>query len=401
MVKTETFYKMGFRMPWPEELNHTKGLISPMEIGGKGDDTYFMMCTYMAVSAEELAAMTAKEMSEQDSKKLSDAMGVLIVIIAIDGNQGIEEIKEKMGMDTVSDDSFILLGKYHDLTYYAVTDHESEEAFMKEISPVYAEEFPVLQKAWIEALKNAEYIGPQIPGADLIGKQLHFETKDIDGNPIKSEELFAEHEVTMLNIWATWCGPCKSELEELGNMHRRLEKKNAAIVGICDDAAEKMDECKALIREKNLSYLNILPYEGIDELAVQGFPTSFYVDSQGKIMTYPVIGVPQDISEYERTIESLLSGKDTIIDSSASTIDYRIIVKDEIDNPIKDVRIQFCDDTTCMFALTDEEGTAVFNANKGNYTVHVQSVPGGYQLPTEEISVDEDTQEVQITLKKA
>ena len=61
---------------------------------------------------------------------------------------------------------------------------------------------------------------------------LHFETADIDGNPVKSENLFSAHAVTMINIWATWCGPCKKELEELGNMHRRLETKNAAIVGI-------------------------------------------------------------------------------------------------------------------------------------------------------------------------
>ena len=53
MAKTVTFYKMGFRMNWPEAFEHTKGMLSPMEIGGRGDGTFFMMCTYFATSAED------------------------------------------------------------------------------------------------------------------------------------------------------------------------------------------------------------------------------------------------------------------------------------------------------------------------------------------------------------
>ncbi len=405
MARTETFYKMGFRMPWPEALEHTKGMLSPMEIGDMGNGTYFMMCSYFAATAEEIAAMGAKakggEMSKEDSEKAADTMGVLLVILAINGGQGTKEIKEKMGMGSVPDDCFTELGRYNDITYYAVTDPVSEEKYMNAQDPVYAEEFRTLQNVWIDALKNAEYIGPQIPGADLVCKTLHFETKDIDGNTVNSEDLFAAHEVTMINYWATWCGPCRGELEELGDIHRSLENKNAAIVGICDDAAEKTEECKALIKEKNLSYINILPYKGIDELAVQGFPTSFFVDREGKIMTYPIVGVPADILDYEKTIDSLLKGKDTgSVSSPDGKKDYRIIVKDEDGTPVAGVSVQFCDDTTCMFAKTDAEGTASFNAAQGQYTVHVQTVPAGYELNTEEIPVPE-AQDVQILLKKA
>jgi thioredoxin 1 len=41
------------------------------------------------------------------------------------------------------------------------------------------------------------------------GTEIHFETTDLDGNPVRSEELFAGHPVTMINLWATWCGPCR------------------------------------------------------------------------------------------------------------------------------------------------------------------------------------------------
>ena len=189
-------------------------------------------------------------------------------------------------------------------------------------------------------------------------------------------------------------------------MHRRLEAKNAAIIGICDDADDKNDECKALIREKNLSYINLLPYEGMDELAIDSFPTSFFVDREGKIMTCPVIGVPGDISEYEKTIDSLLN-HEKVSESSAQPAaetdktDYRVIVKDESGAPVAGARVQFCDDVTCMFGKTDETGTASFAAEQGQYTVHIQKAPEGYAACTEEFAVAQDTHEVQIVLKKA
>ncbi|MDO5439887.1 MAG: hypothetical protein Q4F09_07690 [Erysipelotrichaceae bacterium] len=173
----------------------------------------------------------------------------------------------------------------------------------------------------------------------------------------------------------------------------------------CDDAADKADVCRELIREKNLSYINILPYEGMDELSIQNFPTSLFFDNEGKVLTYPVIGVPADISEYEKTIDGLLNGKETSTDpvpaADENKKDYRIISKDEAGVPVGGVKVRFCDDTTCMFAKTDAEGTAAFSAEPVKYTVHMLTVPEGYELNEEEIPVVEDAQEVHILLKKA
>ena len=214
-----------------------------MEMGDRGDGIYFMMYTYIAASTEELKAMRSQpggEMSAEDAQKVLDAMASLAVVAGIGGNQKEKEIAEKLKMGEGSNDHFTEVGRYKDITYYVITSADTDEAFMK-AQPQYADEFRALQEGLIEAMKNAEYFGPMIPGADQVGKTIRFETEDIDGNPVKSEDLFAEHEVTMINIWATWCKPCKSELEELGNLHRRLLKKNAAIVGICDDANEKSE----------------------------------------------------------------------------------------------------------------------------------------------------------------
>ena len=410
MVRTETFHNMGFRLTYPDAFDHPRGQVFPMAIGDTGDGLYFMMYSYIAVPEEEIKAMKRNEdgeMSKEDALKLADAMGTLLVVIGAGGGMEPEEIAGKLQMGEVPMDSFTETGRYRDITYYAVTDRKTEESFIKAMDPAFAEEFRILQTALIDALKNAEYIGPQIAGADLVGRTIRFETEDIDGNAVKSEDLFAAHDVTMINIWATWCGPCKKELEDLGNMHRRLEKKNAAIIGICDDAADKADECRALIAEKNLTYLNILPYAGMDELSVEALPTSFFVNREGKILTCPVIGVPADISDYEKTIDSLfaeqaagpVSVSEDAVAGKKNTC--RVIVSDEAGNPVAGAMVQFCSDLSCMMRKTDTEGTTAFTAGEGPYTVHIQKAPEGYEENTEEYAVPDDRADVRIILKKA
>ncbi|MBP3892391.1 MAG: redoxin domain-containing protein [Solobacterium sp.] len=411
MANKETFYNMGFRITYPEVFEDTKGQVSPMEIGDGGDGILLTMFSYMAISQEDLKAFGQKsesgELSEEDKLKIGDVMGSLLVVIGVSDKLSLKEIAEKMKMQDASEDSFIEVGRYKDIVYYAIIDHNNDASFIKVMEPRFAEEFPTLQSALIEALKKAEYIGPQIAGATLVGKTLHFETQDIEGNQIKSEDLFSKHAITMLNIWATWCGPCKKELEELGKMHRRLEAKNAAIVGICDDSKEKMEECKALIDKNNLSYLNVLPYEGMEELEVESLPTTFFVNQEGKILIPPIIGVPGDISDYEKTIDSLLNQEST--DDSPSISDEKteetnlchVLVVEEDGSPITGATVQFCSDTTCRMAKTDANGTASFKAEEGPYTVHIQNVPEGYEKKEEEFAVSPNLDDIKIILKKA
>ena len=411
MAHTETFHNMGFRLNFPDVFDHPRGLLSPMPIGDMGDGIYFMMYNYIAMSAEDLKALKTKtpdgEMSEEDKLKVADLMGTLLVVLGADKELGPKEIAAKLGIQDPASERFIEVGRYKDLVYYANNNPGVDERFKQVMSPEFAQEYDTLQAALIEALKNAEYIGPQIAGEALIGKKLQFVSKDIDGNPVKSEDIFSAHAVTMINFWATWCGPCKKELEELGNIHRRLQAKNAAVIGVCDDAAEKADECRTLIRDNHLTYMNILPFAGAEELEVEAFPTTFFVDNEGKIMTYPIIGVPGDISDYEKTVDRLL-GLETEAEEPAETgageekkNTCRVIVTDEEGDPVAGAGVQFCSNTTCVPGKTDEEGIASFSAEKGQYTVHVQKVPEGYEKCTEEFAVPQDFADVKIVLKKA
>ena len=151
----------------------------------------------------------------------------------------------------------------------------------------------------------------------LAGKKLSFETVDIDGNPVSSEELFARHEITMLNLWAAWCGPCVGELSELNEVNDRLAQMDGAVVGLLnDDRSQKnLETVKLLLDENNAGYLNILAPENMNEIIVQGsFPMTVFVDRDGVIVGRTLVGtvskkyiVDYYLSAAEEALEALNS----------------------------------------------------------------------------------------------
>ncbi|MBR3364462.1 MAG: redoxin family protein [Solobacterium sp.] len=411
MGKTEKHENLGFNLTYPDTFENTKGALAPFPMGGNSG-VYVMMFNYIAATKEELDAMEKKtadhEPTQEEVMQVMTKMGIILTVVGIDGGRGINEILKVMRKDSIDDDMYTVVGKCEDITYYAITDRDSDAKYMEK-HPDFAEEFQTLQKALIEVLKNAEYYPPHIPGVELIGRSVHFETTDTDGNPVKSEELFAAHAVTMINFWATWCNPCKNELEELGNIHRRVLEKDAAIVGYCTDADEKLAECKALMAEKNLTYTNLLPAGTLyDDFGFQGIPTSIFVNREGKIMTYPVIGAPTDLSEYDKIFEKLLAQVEAGVEpvqasetASEKKNGYRVVVTDSDGAPVPGASLQFCSDTTCMMGRTDAEGAAFFETAEGHYTVHVMKVPEGYLKSDEEYTAPETYGDVNVTLKKA
>ena len=251
--KKETWDQMGFTLTYPEEFTDTKGVFMPNFFPAVKNGVYTMMFNYYAISKEESDAFNEKTknggLSAEDTAKILDAMGTLLVVIGIDGNRSAADLAEVMGLESTTEDGLTMVGKHNDITYFAITDPDTYDDFAEKIPPEYAEEYRALQTSLINVLKNAEYFTPHSTSADLLGTVLQFETTDLDGNVVKSEELFAAHAVTMVNVWATWCGPCKAEMPELGELARRIEAegRDAAIVGICSDADEEPDACREVL----------------------------------------------------------------------------------------------------------------------------------------------------------
>ena len=150
------------------------------------------------------------------------------------------------------------------------------------------------------------------------GKKIEFETTDLEGNPVKSEELFAGHPVTAVNLWATWCNPCKREIPELETLNTELKENNCQIVGIVTDAKKekKIAQAKEILAELDAGYVNLVPFEGLADLLPQDcWPTTYFVDENGVLIGEPVDYADPDA--YREKIEQLLEGEAQLPESGA------------------------------------------------------------------------------------
>ena len=189
----------------------------------------------------------------------------------------------------------------------------SDEA--EDLAAAMTEEF---YAEFSSAMDNAEdlvpYINVKIPWQSESvdeGTKLSFETTDLDGNPVTSEELFADHKVTMINLWATWCGPCVNELAELEELNKEFAEKGCQIIGICTDAkagGKAVDTAKSILAEKGVTYTNLMATDEIlSAFSLMAYPTSYFVDSEGRILTEPVVGA--DFAQYKATMEKALEAQ--------------------------------------------------------------------------------------------
>ena len=134
-----------------------------------------------------------------------------------------------------------------------------------------------------------------------------FEGKDLDGNTVKSDELFSGNAVTVVNFWFTTCNPCVGELSELESLHQELTKKGGGVIGINsftlggDEAA--ISEAKSVLSKKGVTYPNVyFPAQGEAGKFVENvfaYPTTYVVDRNGNIVGDPIVGAITDKSQME------------------------------------------------------------------------------------------------------
>lgn len=150
-----------------------------------------------------------------------------------------------------------------------------------------------------------------------------FTSVDMDGNEV-SEAIFGDKDVTVLNVWATFCGPCIAEMPELAELAEGLPD-NAQVIGVVIDtppagtkdgaaidlwggAAENIDLAKEICGETGVKYTNILASESVSQAfgSVEAVPTTFILDKSGNIICKPFIGA--DVEGYKKAVEEYLAG---------------------------------------------------------------------------------------------
>ena len=140
---------------------------------------------------------------------------------------------------------------------------------------------------------------PTTPGdGDKTQKFPAFEGKDLNGNPVKSDDLFSKNAVTVVNFWFTTCNPCVGELAELDALNKELAEKGGALIGVNtftlggDEAA--ISEAKDVLAKKGATYQNVY-FDSDGEAGkfaanIFAYPTTYVVDRNGNIVGDPIVG---------------------------------------------------------------------------------------------------------------
>ena len=134
-----------------------------------------------------------------------------------------------------------------------------------------------------------------------------FEGKDLDGNTVKSDELFSANAVTVVNFWFTTCNPCVGELSELDALNKELAEKGGSLIGVntftLDGDEAAISEAKDVLAKKGATYQNV--YFNSDGEAgkfttnIFAYPTTYVVDRNGNIVGNPIVGAITEKNQAE------------------------------------------------------------------------------------------------------
>ena len=137
-------------------------------------------------------------------------------------------------------------------------------------------------------------------GEDGSGPPSHtapdFALKDLNGRTYRLTDL--KGRVVLLNFFATWCGPCRQEIPDFVQLHKRLNGKGLEVIGVSLDM-EAGAVLGPFINRYGITYPIVLGTREVvvDYGGIRGIPTTFVIDDKGEISDYFVGLQPRHVIE--------------------------------------------------------------------------------------------------------
>ena len=280
-------------------------LLSLAACGAKGNDKQADMSgdssamTGEPKTAEEALALH-KELLERENALLSENAELWEkVFMAADKGMTMQEDGKNYGdflLDTVEAAKEQFTDKEYAWLKESATEISNIENKLTELENKYPE---IMQKSMdgdMSMPAGSDTSNPPDDGS--MQKFPAFEGKDLDGNPVKSDELFSGNAVTVVNFWFTTCNPCVGELAELDALNKELAEKGGALIGVntftLDGNETAISEAKDVLAKKGATYQNV--YFASDGEAgkfttnIFAYPTTYVVDRNGNIVGDPIVG---------------------------------------------------------------------------------------------------------------
>ena len=265
-------------------------------------------------TAEEALALH-KELLERENALLSENAELWEkVFMAADKGMTMQEDGKNYGdflLDTVEAAKEQFTDKEYEWLKESATEISNIENKLTELEEKYPE---IMQKSMdgdMSMPAGSDTSNPPDDGS--MQKFPAFEGKDLDGNTVKSDELFSANAVTVVNFWFTTCNPCVGELAELDALNKELAEKGGALIGVntftLDGDKAAIADAKDVLAKKGATYQNIYFGSGGDAGKfvenVFAYPTTYVVDRNGNIVGDPIVGAVTEKKQAE-TLQKLI-----------------------------------------------------------------------------------------------
>ena len=295
-------------------------LLSLAACGAKGNDKQADMSgdssamTGEPKTAEEALALH-KELLERENALLSENAELWEkVFMAADKGMTMQEDGKNYGdflLDTVEAAKEQFTDKEYAWLKESATEISNIENRLTELEEKYPE---IMQKSMDGDMSVPAGSDTSTPPDDgSMQKFPAFEGKDLDGNMVKSDELFSANAVTVVNFWFTTCNPCVGELSELDALNKELAEKGGSLIGVntftLDGDETAISEAKDVLAKKGATYQNVY-FDSDGEAGkfttnIFAYPTTYVVDRNGNIVGDPIVGAITEKKQAE-TLQKLI-----------------------------------------------------------------------------------------------
>jgi cytochrome c biogenesis protein CcmG/thiol:disulfide interchange protein DsbE len=132
--------------------------------------------------------------------------------------------------------------------------------------------------------------------------------KTLDGKACELNQKFSKNKLTVVSFWATWCSPCKKELDAMSSHYSEWQKRGIEVIAVTIDDIQQVNKVKPMVQQKSWGYtiLSDVNKDSLKKLGFQSIPQTFVIDANGQILYTHSGYTPGDEHELEKKLLSFL-----------------------------------------------------------------------------------------------
>jgi|GEM_PF-454689 len=313
----KSFTEIGFKVHMPKEISEKKDNVSARQIGDDEDESEAIYAGYLyryvsdSTNKEfneivENVNMTNEEKREKIDKEVRPKVKDIFALVTLRAPLITDENPIEKVLET--DDFFEVRRTSKYIQVVAFDKGDDVEGLTEEEIAEY-KRFLDIARGITKGIEATDPVPASVSLQNI--KNFKFDTVDLEGNQI-TQDVLAKNKITMVNIWATWCPPCRAELPDIGNLERAYREKGVAIIAICSDVTDEddsaLEEAKEIITDANCEFTVLRKNKSLNAIYnhIQAYPTTLFFDKDGNSIGNVIVGGRSE-EDFAKALEELLA----------------------------------------------------------------------------------------------